>query len=99
LKKKDSFSLIIRSRANNDIQLAVRYYSKISPSLGERLKLDLLAQLEYIQNNPLLFQVRYKEVRMCFLKWFPFGIHYRVLNFKIEILAVIHTHKEENELH
>ena len=41
--------------------------------------------------NPLAFQVRYKDVRILFLKNFPIGIHYIVNGNKVLVIAVFHT--------
>ena len=49
--------------------------------------------LNYLIQNPLLFQVKYKTVRTAYTQIFPYGIHYH-LNEKtktITVLGIFHT--------
>lgn len=43
------------------------------------------------KNNPLKCQLRYREVRVKFLKKFDFGIHYIIENETVFVLAIFHT--------
>lgn len=49
--------------------------------------------MEYIKENPLGVQLRYKFVRIKFLEKFDFGIHFIIENQTIFVLSVFHTHQ------
>ncbi|WP_245833593.1 type II toxin-antitoxin system RelE/ParE family toxin [Nonlabens spongiae] len=49
--------------------------------------------MDLISENPLLFQKRYRKVRLRLTERFPYAIYYQHKKFenKIIILAVLHT--------
>ncbi len=47
--------------------------------------------VRHIQKNPLKIQIRYEQIRVSFLKKFPYGIHFNVTENIILIIAVFHT--------
>ncbi len=85
------YQLLIRILAKGDIQEIVTYYDEISPTVADRFLENLYADFEVIKNNPFLFQKKYRDTRVRYLKVFPFGIHYIVKGKIIEILAILHT--------
>ena len=54
-------------------------------------------QVKLLPQNPFLCTLRYKDVRFCVVKNFPFMIRYTVdeLNKLIEIFAIIHTSRDQ----
>ena len=87
------YQLRIRKLARKDIQEIVNYYEEtISTTITDKFLDYLYAEFDFLKKNPNLFEVKYKNSRVRYLKTFPFGIHYRILNNSIvEILAVLHT--------
>lgn len=77
--------------AQNDMTIAVSYYDLISTTLGDRFLQSLDQALDLLAENPYLFQIRYEETRIVFLRTFPFGIHYSIDQESVSILAVLHT--------
>ena len=84
-------SLHIRVLAKNDIQEIVDYYDRIAPKITNKFLDDLYADLELLKENPSLFQLKYRETRVRFMKKFPFGIHYVLKKDTVIVLAVLHT--------
>ena len=84
-------ALQIRVLAKNDIQEIVDYYDRLAPKITDKFMDDLYADLELLQGNPNLFQRKYKETRVRYMKKFPFGVHYMVKEDTVVILAVLHT--------
>ena len=83
--------LQIRVLAKNDIQHIVDYYDEQAPRISDKF-LDLLfAEFEQILKNPEVFQIKYRETRVRYIKGFPFGIHYQIKGEIVEVLAVLHT--------
>ena len=88
------FNLEIRSLARGDIQEIVDYYDKVASSLADRFLDELFAGLELLQQQPELFQIKYRKTRVKYLKQFPFGIHYMIESKAVVILAIIHTRRD-----
>lgn len=84
-------SLQIRVLAKNDIQEIVDYYDRLAPKITDKFLDDLYADLELLQGNPNLFQRKYKDTRVRYMKKFPFGVHYILKEGTVIILAVLHT--------
>lgn len=77
-----------------DLADALEWYQNISKTLGKKC-LDLLQdKLELIQQFPDAFSVRYDNVRMAYLRKFPFAIHYMIDSDKIIVLRVLHTRRD-----
>ncbi len=87
------YNLHIRVLAKEDIQNVVDYYQNITPTLADRFLNTLYAELENLQKNPALFQIQTKNIRVNYLKGFPFGIYYIWQGDIVEVLAVLHTHR------
>ncbi len=85
------YSLNIRLLAKQDIQQIVDYYNERVPDVTDKFLADLFDEFEILKKNPYLFVEKYRKTRVDFMKRFPFGIHYRLIHLKIEILAVLHT--------
>ena len=85
------FVLNIRITAKDDIQQIVDYYDEINKNISDVFLEELFTNLDHIRSNPFAFQKKYKNIRVCYLKSFSFGIHYRVIEKVIEVLAVLHT--------
>lgn len=89
-----SFQISYVIEAENDIRLAKKWYKIQQSGLEKRFALELKETINYISQNPFLFEVKYKNIRVAFTKIFPFGIHYDFDGQdKITIIAVLHTSK------
>jgi len=89
-----SYQVIYHTDTENDIRNAKKWYKDQQAGLEKRFALALKETINYIIENPLLFEVKYKNTRVAFTKVFPFGIHYHFDdNNKITILTILHTSK------
>ena len=68
------YTVVYLSEAENDIRIAKRWYKKQKVGLERRFALELKQTIRYVIDNPLLFEVKYKNTRIAFTKVFPFGI-------------------------
>lgn len=84
-------SLRIREFAANDIQEAVNYYDENAPIVTPRFLNELKSALGDIAENPEKYAIKYKDIRVRFLKSFPIGIHYILIENTVHVLAVLHT--------
>lgn len=78
-------------KVKNSVDLALFWYKEISTKVAKKFEKELRKTYSYIEKNPYQFQVRYDNIRIAFLKKFPFGIHYVVTNNTIVVLSVFHT--------
>jgi toxin ParE1/3/4 len=85
------YRLEITDSARLDFLEANIWYETQRIGLGADLELQIEASLGLISRNPLAFQLKYKNVRVCFIKRFPYGIHFVVDEKTIKIIAFFHT--------
>lgn len=85
-----SFSLVIRRQAENHIAEAFDWYEEQRAGLGNEFVLSIEATIRLIENNPLIFQARYKNIRIALAPRFPYGIFYFIDKNKIIVIAVFH---------
>lgn len=88
-----SYSLFISEDAKKDIIEAYDWYNTISEKLAKSFEAELDSCFSKIILNPILFQKRHRNVRVCFTRRFPFGIHYVLIHREIKVIAVFHTSK------
>ncbi|HMP98135.1 MAG TPA: type II toxin-antitoxin system RelE/ParE family toxin [Cyclobacteriaceae bacterium] len=85
--------LEITKEAKLDIEEAWLWYEEIRTGLGEDFLLSLEAALNQLKRQPLLYEIKHKEVRVCLLKRFPYKVIYFLDNDKVIVLAVFHSHR------
>jgi len=90
------YRVLYHTDIESDIKEAKEWYKKQLNGLEKKFSLSVKETIGYITQNPLLFEVKYKQTRIAFTKTFPFGVHYH-LNEQtktITILTVLHTSKD-----
>jgi plasmid stabilization system protein ParE len=82
--------MIFRPLAKREIDEIVAYYEIQKEGLGLMFVnvLDLL--LERIEQQPLQFPVRHKNIRIAVLNNFPYVVFFRVYKQQIVVLGVVH---------
>jgi toxin ParE1/3/4 len=88
-----SHIIIIKSGAELDLLEIAKWYESMSEGLGRRFLLAFETKLDVIQKNPYLYQVKYKAVRLGFLKRFPVAVHFTVEEENIFVHAVLGTRR------
>jgi len=91
------YNLTISEYALSDIEDAIYWYESIHQSLGEVLKSSLFISLDYVEQNPLHFSKKYKEVRVKFIRRFPYGIHYLVKENEVKVVAFFHMKRDPKQ--
>jgi len=86
-----AYKLSVTASAENDIRDAFLWYEEQKRNLGSLFKKHVNKAVNSILTNLLKTQVSYGEIRVFFLRKFPFGIHFRVAGNNILIVAVFHT--------
>ncbi len=90
-----SYELLIRRQAKADLRRGTRWYERQLPGLGREFVEEVDAALERIVENPLQYQIIYRDARRTQTHRFPYGIFYRVEQDDVIVFAIIHLHRDE----
>lgn len=90
------YQISIAEAAEKDIHESFLWYEKKSKNLGKKFESQILKSIGSITHNPFKFQVRYSNIRVCYLNFFPFGIHFRIRENKSSVLIVGVFHTARN---
>ncbi len=85
------YSLSIAEAAEDDIREAYLWYEEQQSDVGNSFEKEISNAVDSIKENPLKSQIQYGDVRVFFLKKFPYGVHFMVSGNNILIVAVFHT--------
>jgi len=83
--------LIYRKEAETDLDDIQDYYNKISSQITDNFFIEFFETLSFIEQEPKLFQIRYRGIRIAPLYRFPYGIHYLEKENEVVIFRVLHT--------
>lgn len=89
------YELVLSERSLFQIEKIAKWFSDQKEGLEIEFLLELDSNLNYIQKNPLKCQIRYRFIRIKFLKKFQFGIHYIIENNTVFILNIFHTSQSD----
>jgi plasmid stabilization system protein ParE len=90
-----SHHLILKPRAEGDIQQAYCWYEDQRSGLGNEFLLSLEACLDNIKRNPLLYSYVHRELRRALVRRFPYGVFYLVEERTVVVLAVLDCRQDE----
>ena len=85
------YVLDIKVSAKAGVLDAFNYYEGIQKGLGERFLDYWEAHVSIVEENPLLFQKKYKDFRQALIKPYPYLIIYKIENKTIAIYKVIYA--------
>jgi hypothetical protein len=68
--------LVYRTEAETDLGDIQDYYNKISINITDKFFIEFFETILFIEQEPTLFQIRYRGIRIAPLYRFPYGIHY-----------------------
>lgn len=91
-----TYKIIIKTLAEKDISEAAEYYYTKAPHLVSDYLRAVNNAIISVRQNPQHFQKKYKEVRIIFIKTFPFGLYYTIEDSTIFVHAVLHTSRDPN---
>ncbi|HJX90265.1 MAG TPA: type II toxin-antitoxin system RelE/ParE family toxin [Pyrinomonadaceae bacterium] len=80
--------------ARQELKNATVYYNSLSISLGDSFSLEVERAISLILRLPEAWPLITPSARRCLTKRFPYGIVYAIRNEEIEIVAVMHLHRE-----
>ncbi len=91
-----AIKLIYNRFVKDDLKEINKWYKEINKELWNSFSKEFRLKINLIKENPLSFELKYNNIRIVFLKKFPYGIHY-LYNAEenlIEIYSVFHTSRD-----
>ena len=86
-----TLAVILRPRAERDIDSIRRWYDAQRMGLGEEFLTSVQERLEGIRRFPEACPAIYRKLRRAVVQRFPYLIFYLLVPEKIVVLAVLHT--------
>ncbi|WP_313598758.1 type II toxin-antitoxin system RelE/ParE family toxin [Epilithonimonas vandammei] len=92
MKNRVDFSPFVKI----DLKEIKDWYKKINEKLVVRFFEEFQNEIEFLSENPLSKEIKYNQCRICYLKNFPFGIHYQYFDSNNSILIIGIYHSSRN---
>ena len=92
------FQIVILDKAFQEIENARDFYENNQINLGTSFTKEVFSILEILESNPLLFPVKFNNMREALIKKFPFVVIFEVLpNDEIIVLSVFHFRRNPSD--
>lgn len=87
-----SWRLFYYDEVKIDIKEAKQWYNNKQKGLEKRFAKNIKSAIVRLQKNPLVYETRYKNVRIVYPDVFPYSIHFYLneQSRKIVIIAILH---------
>ena len=82
---------ILRAAAAADVEEAYAWYEAQREGLGDEFLAAVQAALESILHHPEAAPIVHREIRRVLLRRFPYGIHYRLIDDEVVVVACFHA--------
>jgi plasmid stabilization system protein ParE len=89
-------SVVFQADAEAEMIEAAAWYETQQLDLGRRFLASVQDSINRIIINPRLYPFVEPDVRRCLTRTFPFGVLFRDRTDKIEVIAVMHLHRDPN---
>lgn len=86
--------LVLAPKAEDDLEDAADFYEMQHFGLGEAFLRAVDAGFARIRRHPEAFRIDDLTIRTAFLHRFPYGVRFRLLDDRIEIIAVWHERRD-----
>ncbi|MFM2315809.1 MAG: hypothetical protein RLZZ155_141 [Bacteroidota bacterium] len=92
------FQVVILEKAFQEIENARDYYENNQINLGNSFTKEVFSILEILETNPLLFPIKFNNIREAVINKFPFVVIFEVLpNNEIIVLSVFHFRRNPED--
>ena len=82
--------------AESEMIDAAAWYETQQRNLGKRFLASVQDAINRVKLHPNLYPFVENDVRRCLTKTFPFGVLFRDKRDRIEIMAIMHLHRDPN---
>jgi len=90
-----AWRLLYYTEVETDLRIAKKWYKDQQAGLEKRFTDEVRKGLDRLQNDPLLYEIRYKDIRIKHLDIFPYGIHFQTNPAlkTVTVIAILHHHQ------
>ncbi|PVW17346.1 hypothetical protein [Marixanthomonas spongiae] len=87
-----AFLVILSIDAERELKKAECFYDAMDKKM--EFFFDFDEHIQFLEQNPYLFQIRYRNVRIVHFKIFPYSLHYNVIGNKVTILNILGQYQD-----
>jgi toxin ParE1/3/4 len=88
-----NFPVILSPAADREFDAAAHWYEEHTGK-GASFVFQVQETLDRIARTPEIHAIVYKNLRRARVSKFPYLVYYRVLADRVEVLAVVHGHRD-----
>ena len=88
------YKIVIIEEAEIDYKKSLLWYKDIHPKLAIKFNDSFQKSIAILKKDPLSIQIRYDNIRIIFLKTFPYAIHYSIYENCVVIKSIFHTSRD-----
>ncbi len=92
-------SAVFHPEAQSELIESARYYESQQDGLGHRFLDATETALVRIQQHPQSYREIEQGIRQCRILRFPYGLIYRIRADHVQIIAVMHLHRQPGYWH
>lgn len=85
-----TFEVFWSEAASLELEEAIIWYENQKFGLGKELLACVDEAIQTIKRNPYLVAQKYKDIRVIYIRRFPYSLHYVVDSSKIKVFAFFH---------
>ncbi|MCM5663222.1 type II toxin-antitoxin system RelE/ParE family toxin [Galbibacter mesophilus] len=87
------YTVVFEEDAKSDIADSYDWYNKISSKIADNFLHQIENSISYLERDPFLFQIVYKDFRQVTLKKYPFVLVFKIDNKIVKIYRAFATKK------
>jgi plasmid stabilization system protein ParE len=93
-----SWQVIIRPRAEEDLQEAWSWYQSQRPGLGDEFLIEIGVVVRLLESDPERRPFYYRDFRRIITRRFPYKLFYRIEGERVIVFRILHA-KQEHQRH
>lgn len=82
-----AFRVRLSIDADRELKKAECFYEAMDKKM--EFLIDFDEHIEFLEQNPYLFQIRYRNVRIAHFKIFPYSLHFNIINENVTVLNIV----------
>jgi len=79
-----------------DLIEAKDWYRNQKPGLEKNFAFEVKSCIQKIQKDPLIYEIKYRNVRTAFTAIFPYAVHFFIDELKQQIVIIAIIHQSRN---
>jgi len=91
------YKALYLDEVQTDIIVAKQWYAEQQKGLDTKFAASVKETLSNILEMPLIYAVRYKNIRIAHTKIFPYNIHFYIDETKAQVVIIGIVHNKRND--